>query len=295
MISMNRLSTERRGQVISCLVDGTSIRATVKVTGVAKNTISKLLMDLGVACSQHQDRTLRCLPCNVIECDEIWSFRYSEAKNVPIKHEGEFGFGDVWTWTAIDADTKLVPSWFVGRRDDRDCYAFLSDLSSRLARGRVQLITDGLASYLSTIEPLFGADRVDYARLIKMFGSGDYNHRYRPPAGTGIEHHVVTRDPDPARISTFYVERNNLTMRIGMRRFTRLTNAFSKKVENHAAAISLHFMYYNFARPHQTLSKQAKRRGAKITPAMAAGISDHVWSVWEIAALLDPPRGKNSN
>ena len=295
MVSMNRLSTERREQVISCLVEGMSIRATVGVTGVAKNTISKLLIDLGVACSQYQDRTLRSLPSNVIECDEIWSFCYSKAKNVPVKHESEVGFGDVWTWTAIDADTKLVPSWFVGRRDNCDCYAFLSDLRSRLAPGRVQLTTDGLASFLSTIEPLFGADRVDYAQLIKMFASGDYDHRYSPPGCTGIEHRVITGDPDPARTSISYMERNNLTMRMGMRRFTGLTNAFSKMVENHAAAISLHFMSYNFAGSHRTLSKQAKRRGAKITPAMAAGVSDHVWSVSEIAALLDPPKSRNSN
>lgn len=284
---MNRLSTERRGQVIACLVEGMSIRGTVRVTGAAKNTIAKLLVDVGVAASQYQDRVLRGLPCRVIECDEIWSFCYSKAKNVPIKHEGEFGYGDVWTWTAIDADTKLVPSWFVGKRDNQDCYTFLSDLRSRLAPGRVQLTTDGLASYLATIEPLFGADRVDYAQLVKMYGnegSSSPERHYSPAACTGITQRVVTGMPDAGRISTSYVERQNLTMRMNMRRFTRLTNAFSKKVENHAAAVSLHFMHYNFARPHQTLSK---RYGKRTTPAMAAGVARHVWSVWEIAGLLE--------
>ena len=185
MVSMNRLSAERRAQVISRLVEGLSIRATVGETGVAKNTISKLLIDLGVACSQYQDRTLRSLPCNVIECDEIWSFCDTKSKNVPIRHDGEFGFGDVRTWTAIDADTKLVPSWFVGRRDNCGCYAFLSDLRSRLAPERVQLTSDGLASFLSTVEPLFGSGRRDYAMLVKMFGSGDDNHRSCAPRARG--------------------------------------------------------------------------------------------------------------
>lgn len=296
---MNRLSTERRGQVISCLVEGMSIRGTVRVTGVAKNTVAKLLVDIGVAASQYQDRVLRQLPCKVIECDEIWSFCYSKAKNVPIKHEGEFGYGDVWTWTAIDADTKLVPSWFVGKRDNRDCYAFLSDLRDRLAPGRIQLTTDGHASYLSTVEPLFGADRVDFAQLIKTWDATSFpslgkDRRYSPNGCTGVETHVRTGTPDPERVSTSYVERQNLTMRMNMRRFTRLTNGFSKKVENHAAAVSLHFMHYNFARPHQTLSKAAGPR-QKVTPAMAAGVADHPWSVWEIAALLDPPKCHTPN
>jgi IS1 family transposase len=280
---MNRLSTERRGQVIACLVEGMSIRATVRVTGVAKNTIVNLLAGLGEVCSAYQDRTLRNLSCERIECDEIWSFCYAKAKNVPVKYEDEWGYGDVWTWTAIDADTKLVPSWLVGKRDNRDCYTFLADLKSRLRPGRVQLTTDGLASYLAVIEPLFGADRVDYAQLIKLYGEGDTDHRYSPASCTGIDTRIVAGNPDPSLISTSYVERQNLTMRMGMRRFTRLTNGFSKKVENHAHAVSLHFMHYNFARPHQTLTK---RFGKPTTPAMAAGVSDHVWSVWEIAGLL---------
>jgi IS1 family transposase len=282
---MNRLSTERRGQVVSLLVEGMSIRGIVRATGVAKNTVSKLLVDLGTACSEYQDGTLRNLPCKVLEIDEIWSFVYAKAKNVPVKYEDEFGYGDVWTWTAIDADSKLIPSWLVGKRDNRDCYTFLSDLKSRLAPGRVQLTTDGLASYLAIIEPLFGADRVDYAQLIKMYGGdSDHEHRYSPAVCTGIDQRIVTGNPDPERISTSYVERQNLTMRMGMRRFTRLTNAFSKKVENHAHVISIHYMHYNFARPHMTLTK---RYGTPTTPAMAAGLDRFPWSTFQIAQLLD--------
>jgi IS1 family transposase len=281
---MNRLSTERRGEVIRCLVEGMSIRSTVRITGVAKNTVSKLLVDLGDACSDYQDRTLRNLDCKRIQCDEIWSFVYAKAKNVPIKHEDEWGYGDVWTWTAIDADTKLVPSWLVGRRDNRDCYTFLADLRSRLRPGRVQLTTDGLASYLAIIEPLFGADRVDYAQLIKMYESSQDEVRYSPAKCTGIDKRTITGSPDPRHISTSYVERQNLSMRMGMRRFTRLTNAFSKKVENHAAAISLYFMWYNFGRPHQTLSKKA---GRPTTPAMAAGVAHFPWSPFQVAKLLE--------
>ncbi len=212
---MNRLSTERRGQVIACLVEGMSIRSTVWVTGVAKNTIVKLLVELGDACAEYQDRMLRNLPCDRFECDEIWSFCYAKAKNVPIKHEDEWGCGDVWTWTSIDAETKLVPSWLVGRRDNRDCYTFLADLKSRLRPRRVQITTDGLQSHLTVIEPLFGADRVDYAQLIKMYGGdADTEHRYSPATCTGIDQRIVTGFPNPECISTSYVERQNLTMRM---------------------------------------------------------------------------------
>ncbi|MGO8864447.1 MAG: IS1 family transposase [Acidimicrobiales bacterium] len=279
---MNRLSTERRGQVIACLVEGMSIRATCRVVGVARNTVNKLLRDLGVACSEYQDRTLRNLSCRRFECDEIWSFVGAKEAHVMEHHPDDYG--DVWTWTAIDAETKLVPSWLVGERTARDCYTFLYDLRSRLQPGRIQITTDGLASYLQVIEPLFGSDRVDFAQLVKMYeGTGD-ERRYSPARCTGIDKRTVTGKPDPRYISTSYVERQNLSMRMGMRRFTRLTNAFSKKVENHAHAVSLHFMHYNFARPHQTLSKKA---GRPTTPAMAAGAADHVWSVWEIAGLLE--------
>jgi IS1 family transposase len=265
-----------------------SIRATVRVIGVAKNTIVNLLADLGQACSDYQDTELRNLDCPVIECDEIWSFCHSKQKNVREEHQDEFGYGDVWTWTAIDADTKLVPSWLVGERTNRDAYTFLSDLKSRLQNNRVQITTDGHQPYLTDIEPLFGADSVDFAMLHKIYGTSEGEHSpersYSPAVCTGFDIRIITGDPDPDHISTSYVERQNLTMRMGMRRFTRLTNGFSKKVENHAHAVSLHFMYYNFGRPHQTLTK---RFGEPTTPAMAAGISDYPWSFTDIAGLLD--------
>jgi IS1 family transposase len=285
MVNMNRLSTERRGQVISCLVEGMSIRGTVRVTGVAKNTIVNLLTQLGEACADYQDEVLRNLDTTRVEADEIWSFCYSKQKNVPEEFQDTFGFGDVWTWTAIDADTKLVPAWLVGERTNRDCFFFLSDLHSRL-KNRVQLTTDGHQPYLTVVEPLFGADGVDFAMLHKMYGHDvrDDQTKYSPAQRTGIDKRVITGKPDPRLVSTSYVERQNLTMRMGMRRFTRLTNAFSKKVENLAHAVSLHYMHYNFARPHQTLTK---RYGRPTTAAMAAGKADHVWSVWEIAGLLD--------
>jgi len=287
MVSMNRLSTEQRARIVGCLVEGMSIRATVRVTGAAKNTIVKLLADLGAACAAYQDKALCELPCTRIECDEIWSFCYSKAKNVPAEHEGEFGYGDVWTWTAICADTKLVPSWLVGERNGFDAEVFMRDLASRLTN-RVQLTTDGHKPYLSAVESAFGAD-IDYAMLHKIYGastgSGD-ERRYSPAVCTGIDIRPVTGNPDIEKASTSYVERQNLTMRMGMRRFTRLTNGFSKKVENLTAAVSLHFMYYNFARPHQTLTQAAKGH-YRTTPAMAAGVADHVWSLTEVAALLD--------
>jgi IS1 family transposase len=281
---MNRLNLEERAQIIRCLVEGNSIRSTSRMTGAARNTITTLLVQLGRACSDYQDRTLRNLPSRRVECDEIWSFCYAKARNVPERFRDQYGYGDVWTWTAIDPDTKLVPTWLVGTREAADAHAFMADLGSRLAH-RVQLTTDGHPGYLAAIEAEFGRD-VDYAMLIKTFGvvgSDDGSptaRRYSPNEVTGQEVRVVAGDPDPALISTSYVERNNLTMRMNMRRFTRLTNAFSKKVENHAAMVSLHFMFYNFARPHSSLAKNT-------TPAMAAGVADHVWTVQEIAALIE--------
>lgn len=281
---MNQLSTEERAQIIRCLVEGNSIRSTARMTGFARNTITSLLVQLGAACSDYQDRTLRNLPSMRIECDEIWAFCYAKAKNVPEQHRGEYGYGDVWTWTAIDPDSKLVPTWLVGMREADDARRFIADLGSRLAN-RVQITTDGHKPYLEAIEAEFGGD-VDYAMLIKEYGvehSEDASptaRRYSPNKVTGQEARIITGDPNPVHISTSYVERNNLSMRMSMRRFTRLTNGFSKKVENHAAMVSLHFMHYNFARPHQSL-------GRNTTPAMAAGVADHVWTVQEIAALLD--------
>ena len=281
---MNRLSRAERAQIIRMLVEGNSIRSVSRMTGAARNTITTLLVDLGKACAAYQDRVVRNLTSTRIECDEIWAFCYAKARNVPEDKRGEFGYGDVWTWTAIDPDTKLIPSWLVGTRDLDDAMAFVADLGSRLAN-RVQITTDGHRPYIEAIESAFGKD-VDYAMLIKEYGvepSSDGSptaRRYSPNRVTGEEVRIVAGDPDPDLISTSYVERNNLSLRMGMRRFTRLTNGFSKKVANHAAMVSLHFMHYNFARPHSALGKRT-------TPAIAAGVADHMWTCDEIAGLLD--------
>lgn len=281
MVSMNRLSKDRQAQVVRCLVEGNSIRATVRITGVAKNTIVKLLADVGSACLDYQDEILRDLSLKRLQCDEVWSFCYSKAKNVPDELKGKFGYGDVWTWTAIDDETKLVPCWHIGNRDSEDAKLFIDDLASRLAN-RVQLTTDGYRAYLEAVEGAFGSD-IDYTQLIKLYGpEPEGTKRYSPSKCNGKIKHKVVGNPDSQHVSTSFVERSNLTMRMSMRRFTRLTNAFSKKIENLMHAVTLHFMYYNFARPHQTLSKPYKK-----TPAMAAGISDHVWSIEEIVGLLD--------
>ncbi len=286
---MNRLTTEKRAQIIGALVEGNSIRATVRMTGAAKNTVTKLLVDVGAACADFQAGAMVDLPCTTVECDEIWAFCYSKAKNVSTEHEGAFGYGDVWTWTALCADTKLVPSWLVGERTVDDAWAFLSDLQGRLAN-RVQLTTDGHRSYMQAVDLAFGGE-IDFAMLHKIYGqdpSPSAARRYSPAVCTGTDVRVMSGDPDPSRISTSYVERQNLTMRMGMRRFTRLTNAFSKKVENLAHAVSLHYMHYNFARDHTSLTiTNADGTKTKRTPAMAAGISDHVWTLREIAGLLD--------
>lgn len=282
MVSMNRLSTEKRAQIIGCLVEGSSIRATVRMTGAAKNTITKLLVDLGEACAAYQDRVLRDLPCTTVQCDEIWSYCYAKQKNVPEQHKGTFGYGEVWTWTAMCADTKLVPSWLVGERTMYDAVYFLRDLSDRLPN-RIQLTTDGHATYLPGVKAGFRKREIDYAMLKKIYGpEPEGERRYSPPVCLGAKPETILGNPDPAKISTSYVERQNLTMRMGMRRFTRLTNGFSRKVENLAHAVSLHFMHYNFARPHTALKNPYPR-----TPAMAAGVADHVWTLEEIAALLD--------
>jgi len=283
---MNRLSAAQRAQVVGCLVEGMSIRATVRVTGVAKNTIVKLLTDLGQACTEYQDGALANLDCKRIECDEIWSFCYSKQKNVPDEHRNTFGYGDVWTWTAIDADTKLVPSWLVGERTTEDCYTFLRDLKTRLLPGqRIQITTDGFGSYPPVIDALWRGN-VDYAQVIKEYKNPpvEDQRRYSPATCSSMEIKVVMGSPDREHISTSYVERQNLTMRMGMRRFTRLTNGFSKKVENLTHAVSLHYMHYNFCRPHQTLTKKA---GRPTTPAMAAGVARFPWSMHQLVGLLD--------
>jgi IS1 family transposase len=279
---MNRLSPERRKAVIAALVEGNSIRATVRMTGVAKNTVAKLLVDLGTVCSIYQDRVMRDLPCERIQADEIWTFCGAKAKNVPAEKRGDPNYGDVWTWVAIDADTKLVPSYRVGARDLQEAHLFMTDVAKRL-RHRVQLTTDAYSTYLTAVRGAFDGD-VDYAQLIKLYGSTDTGRKsgaakYSPGVCIGSHADVVSGSPDAAHISTSYIERANLTMRMSMRRFTRLTNAFSKKVENLAAAVSLHFMHYNFCRIHQSLNGQ--------TPAMAAGVADHVWSLDELIGLLE--------
>jgi IS1 family transposase len=280
MVSMNRLSTEKRAQIIGCLVEGNSIRATVRMTGAAKNTITKLLVDLGEACAEYQDGVFQNLPCKVVEADEIWAFCYAKNKNVPEQFKGTPGYGDVWTFTGICADTKLVPSWLVGERTKDDAEVFLSDLASRMA-GRIQLSTDGHGMYEATVGQAFGHE-VDWAQIQKKYASPQEPGKYSPAVCIGTRKRPLKGDPDPDRISTSYVERQNLTMRMGMRRFTRLTNGFSRKIENLTHAVSLHFMHYNFARPHSAVKDRYPR-----TPAMAAGVADHVWSLEEIAVLLD--------
>jgi IS1 family transposase len=278
---MNRLATEKRAQIIGCLVEGNSIRATVRMTGAAKNTVTKLLVDLGQACAAYQDLALRDLSCKTIEVDEMWGFCYAKQRNVPTEHKGTFGYGDVWTWVALDADTKLIPTWLVGERNLQDCWTFLEDLKNSL-QGRIQLSTDGHATYRGTVGLVFDGD-IDWAQLIKHYRTQHIGQgRYSPPVCTGTTIHERIGNPDPARISTSYIERQNLTLRMGMRRFTRLTNAFSKGVENLTHAVSLHYMHYNFGRPHTSLKNPYPR-----TPAMAAGVADHVWTLQEIAGLLD--------
>lgn len=275
MVSMNRLSAADRARVVASLVEGNSIRATVRLTGTAKNTVVKLLGELGAACSKYQDETIRNVRAKRVQCDEIWSFIGSKEKNTSPKKKAA-GCGDCWTWTGMDADSKLMISWRLGARDGVTAYEFIQDLAGRLAN-RVQLTTDGHKPYLAAVEDAFGGD-IDYAMLVKIYGSsGEPETRYSPAKCLGGIPTPITGDPDLKHISTSYVERQNLTMRMSMRRFTRLTNAFSKKWENHAAMVALYFMYYNFARVHQTL---------RVTPAMEAGISDHVWTIEEIVALL---------
>lgn len=274
---MNKLSNAKRAQVVAALVEGNSIRATVRMTGVAKNTVTKLLVDLGRACDEYQRRTIVNLKSRRIECDEIWAFVYSKEKNAPADMKAAGKAGDIWTWTAIDAESKLMVTWLVGHRDAGYAHTLIEDLASRVSN-RIQLTTDGQKLYFNAVEGVFGID-VDYGVLVKTFGENiDTSKRYSPAVCTGAVKEVRMGNPDPKYISTSYVERANLTMRMGMRRFTRLTNAFSKKVENLEAAVALHFMHYNFARVHQTL---------RVTPAMEAGIADHVWTLAEIVALLD--------
>lgn len=280
MCSMDALPLERQTRVLSALVEGNSIRATVRMTGVAKNTVVKLLADLGTACAEYQRKTLRNLSCKRVQCDEIWSFCYAKEKNVPEDRRGKLGYGDVWTWTAICADTKLIICWRVGSRSAWDAQHFMYDLASRL-KDRVQLTTDGHRPYLQAVEGAFGTE-IDYAMLVKLYGGGyEEEGRYSPPECVAALPTVIKGNPNPDYVSTSYAERQNLSMRMHMRRFTRLTNAFSKKLENHKHALAIYFMYYNFCRVHQSL---------RVTPAMEAGVTDHLWNLSDILALLRAER-----
>lgn len=274
---MNITATEKRAQILACLVEGNSIRATARLTGVAINTVVKMLCDAGRACSAYQDRTLRNLKSKRIQCDEIWSFVGAKEKNASPEKKRD-GWGDIWTWTALCPDTKLIACWYVGERDASAAYHFINDLSERLA-SRVQLTTDGHKAYLQAVEDAFGCD-VDYAMLVKIYGNAPEGGevRYSPAQCMGARKAVISGRPDFRHVSTSHTERQNLTMRMSMRRFTRLTNAFSKKVENHEHAVALHFMHYNFCRIHQSL---------RVTPAMEAGITDHVWSLAEVVEMID--------
>ena len=274
---MNRLSTEKRAQVVAALIEGNSVRGTCRLTGVCKDAVMKLIPDLGAACARLHRRMVRNVEAQHVQCDEVWSFCYAKAKNVPEEKKGT-GAGDVWTWTAIDADSKLIISYLCGGRDAEWATTFLEDLASRVS-SRIQLTTDGHRVYADAVAGTFGFD-VDYAMLIKLYGapSDKPESRYSPAACTGTRTATLCGHPDPQHISTSFVERQNLSMRMHMRRFTRLTNAFSKKFENHCHMVAIYFAYYNFCRVHQTL---------RVTPAMEAGLTDHVWGVDELIELLE--------
>ncbi len=274
---MNRLDRKRQVQILNALVEGASLRSASRQADVSINTVTKLLVDVGVACRKYQDETFKNLTCKRLQCDEIWSFVYAKDKNVPKKLRRKFGFGDVWTWTALDADSKLIPCWYIGTRDTSSAYHFMRDLAGRLAN-RVQLTTDGHRAYLEAVEGAFGGD-IDYAMLQKIYGTEkpEGEVRYSPAQCMGAKRAVITGKPDFDHVSTSYSERQNLSMRMGMRRFTRLTNGFSKKIQNHAHAIALYFMHYNFVRIHKTL---------RVTPAMAAGVTSKLWTLEDILDLV---------
>lgn len=280
---MNKLDLAERARILHLLCEGQSIRAITRLTGVSKNTVAKLLADAGRACMAYHDANVRNVAAKRIQVDEIWSFVYAKQKNVNTAKAAPEGAGDVWTWTAIEADTKLIVSYFVGGRDGECAMWFMDDLASRLAN-RVQLTSDGHKAYLEAVEGAFGCD-VDYAIINKIYGTAPEaaKGRYSPAECIGVKKERIEGNPDRAHVSTSYVERNNKTMRMQMRRFTRLTDGFSKKVENHAYAVALHMMYYNFVRVHSTL---------RMSPAMAAGVSDRLWEVKEIVALIEAEEAK---
>ena len=279
---MNRLNTAKRTQVIAALIEGNSINATCRMLGVGKHTVLRLLEDAGCACAAYHEANVRNLRVNRAQCDEVWSFIYAKQKNVTEEQMAE-GAGDCWTWTAIDADSKLIISYMLGDRGASTAQAFMQDVASRISN-RIQLTTDGHRVYAEAVENAFGSE-IDYAMLVKIYGaSNDGESRYSPATCIGCRTGVLAGNPDPKYISTSYVERQNLSMRMGMRRFTRLTNGFSKKFENHAHQIALYFFHYNFCRVHTTL---------RVTPAMEAGLTDHVWTLSELCSLL-PERKPNA-
>jgi IS1 family transposase len=272
---MNRLSTAKRVQVLSALVEGVSINATCRMTGVAKHTVLNLLRDLGCAAAEYHHQNVRGVRVRRLQCDEIWAFVGAKQKNACPEKKAE-GWGDAWTWTAIDADTKLIVSYLVGGRNTGWATDFMLDCRERII-GNPQITTDAHKPYLKAVEEAFGGD-ADYAMLHKIYGaSNEPEHRYSPATCIGCDMKTVSGDPDPAHVSTSYVERQNLTMRMSIRRFTRLTNGFSKKLENHGHAVALYFIHYNFCRIHKTL---------RVTPAMEAGLSDHVWTLEDLISIL---------
>lgn len=283
---MNQLTLARRAAIVRCLVDGVSIRGTSRITGAAKATIMKLFVELGEFCAIYQDHRLRALPCRRIEIDEIWAFCGAKQRNAT-----QVGQGDLWTYTALCADTKLLLGWLVGARSQANADTFVRDIAARVPH-RVQLTSDGHGMYLTAVRHAWPSSKVDYAQLVKSYGLAEPAmgpRRYSPMICTGTEKVRIIGRPDMDLVSTSYVERANLTMRMGMRRFTRLTNAFSKKAEHHAFAVALHAMHYNFCRPHRTLTKDHPHH-YPTTPAMAAGLATCVWTVDELCALLDPHR-----
>lgn len=278
VVIMNRLDKQTRSQILHLLCEGMSIRAITRATGVSKTTVSKLLNDVGARCADYHDKHVVELRCRRVQVDEIWAFVYAKQKNVGEAKAAPFGAGDCWTWTAIDADTKLAVSWLVGPRDATSAMLFMQDVSNRIDR-RVQVTSDGLKCYIEAVDAAFSGF-VDYAQLVKTYGEAPdgVKGRYSPAECTGARKVLISGSPDIDHVSTSYVERQNLTMRMHMRRFTRLTNGFSKKVHAHANAVSLHFMYYNFCRIHSKL---------RMAPAMSAGVTDRLWEVSDLAALLD--------
>jgi IS1 family transposase len=277
MVAMNKLPAAKRVQILSLLCEGTSMRAVSRLAGVSINTVTKLLVDAGKVCAAFHDEQVRGVKSRRVQVDEIWSFTYAKNKNVEKAKKAPEGAGDTWTWTGLDADSKLIVSWLVGSRDGASASAFVNDLASRL-KNRIQLTSDGLKLYLDAVEDAFGGD-VDYAQLVKLYGaSGENETRYSPAKCLGCIPTAVTGDPGRKHISTSYVERQNLTMRMHMRRFTRLTNGFSKKIENHVHMVALYAVFYNWTKIHKTL---------RVTPAMQAGLTDRVWDMNELVNLID--------